>query len=288
MRGAAQLLERELERPGAARVHAGDHQGGRPPAVAGGPPAHAAPRCRTSSRSTSTRCSSACAACVQRRVPGDRDRARLRHRACPSSTGDRGAADPGGAQHRAQRRAGDRAADGRDRVCARASRARSRIARQRYRLALAIAGRGQRPGRAGGASRDRIFYPLVTGREGGTGLGLSLAQTFVSQHERPRSNSRARRAHSVHDPAAARERNCDETGLDRRRRPLDPLGAREGARARRHRAPAPSRRRRRRSTRSPASAPQVLVSDIRMPGDSGPRAAAAGARSAIRSCRSSS
>ena len=31
--------------------------------------------------------------------------------------------------------------------------------------------------------RDRIFYPLVSGREGGSGLGLTLAQTFVQQHE---------------------------------------------------------------------------------------------------------
>lgn len=30
--------------------------------------------------------------------------------------------------------------------------------------------------------RDRIFFPLVSGREGGTGLGLTLAQTFVQQH----------------------------------------------------------------------------------------------------------
>jgi two-component system nitrogen regulation sensor histidine kinase GlnL len=30
--------------------------------------------------------------------------------------------------------------------------------------------------------QDRIFHPLVTGREGGTGLGLSLAQDFVQQH----------------------------------------------------------------------------------------------------------
>jgi two-component system, NtrC family, nitrogen regulation sensor histidine kinase GlnL len=29
---------------------------------------------------------------------------------------------------------------------------------------------------------ERIFYPLVSGRDGGTGLGLSLAQSFVSQH----------------------------------------------------------------------------------------------------------
>jgi two-component system nitrogen regulation sensor histidine kinase GlnL len=30
--------------------------------------------------------------------------------------------------------------------------------------------------------RERIFYPLVTGREGGSGLGLTLAQTFIHQH----------------------------------------------------------------------------------------------------------
>ena len=30
--------------------------------------------------------------------------------------------------------------------------------------------------------RDRIFFPLVSAREGGTGLGLTLAQTFVHQH----------------------------------------------------------------------------------------------------------
>jgi two-component system nitrogen regulation sensor histidine kinase GlnL len=30
--------------------------------------------------------------------------------------------------------------------------------------------------------RERIFYPLVSGRAGGTGLGLTLAQTFVTQH----------------------------------------------------------------------------------------------------------
>jgi two-component system, NtrC family, nitrogen regulation sensor histidine kinase GlnL len=30
--------------------------------------------------------------------------------------------------------------------------------------------------------RDKIFYPLVSGRDGGTGLGLSLAQNFINQH----------------------------------------------------------------------------------------------------------
>ena len=31
--------------------------------------------------------------------------------------------------------------------------------------------------------RDRIFYPLVSGRDGGSGLGLSLAQSFIEQHQ---------------------------------------------------------------------------------------------------------
>jgi two-component system, NtrC family, nitrogen regulation sensor histidine kinase GlnL len=31
--------------------------------------------------------------------------------------------------------------------------------------------------------RDRIFYPLVSGRDDGSGLGLTLAQNFVQQHD---------------------------------------------------------------------------------------------------------
>jgi len=30
--------------------------------------------------------------------------------------------------------------------------------------------------------RERIFYPMVSGRDGGTGLGLSIAQSFINQH----------------------------------------------------------------------------------------------------------
>jgi two-component system nitrogen regulation sensor histidine kinase GlnL len=32
-------------------------------------------------------------------------------------------------------------------------------------------------------NRERIFYPLVSGREDGSGLGLTLAQTFIQQHD---------------------------------------------------------------------------------------------------------
>ena len=55
------------------------------------------------------------------------------------------------------------------------------IARNRYRLALAISIEDNGPG-IPAALAERIFYPLVSGRDGGTGLGLSLAQSFVSQH----------------------------------------------------------------------------------------------------------
>ncbi|MEJ7930807.1 nitrogen regulation protein NR(II) [Ramlibacter sp. AN1015] len=66
-------------------------------------------------------------------------------------------------------------------------RLRTRIARQvtfgkqRYRLALELHVIDNGPG-VPPAIKDRIFYPLVSGREGGSGLGLTLAQTFVQQH----------------------------------------------------------------------------------------------------------
>jgi len=55
------------------------------------------------------------------------------------------------------------------------------LAKKRHRLALALSIADNGPGIADDI-RDRIFYPLVSGREGGTGLGLTLAQTFVAQH----------------------------------------------------------------------------------------------------------
>jgi two-component system nitrogen regulation sensor histidine kinase GlnL len=55
------------------------------------------------------------------------------------------------------------------------------IARQRYRHAIAVCIEDDGPG-VPAELADRIFYPLVSGREGGTGLGLSLAQSYVSQH----------------------------------------------------------------------------------------------------------
>ena len=64
---------------------------------------------------------------------------------------------------------------------------RTRVARQvtfgkqRYKLALELHVIDNGPG-VPDAIKERIFYPLVSGREGGSGLGLTLAQTFVQQH----------------------------------------------------------------------------------------------------------
>jgi len=54
--------------------------------------------------------------------------------------------------------------------------------RQRFRLALELHIQDNGPG-VPEAIRDRIFHPLVSGRENGSGLGLTLAQTFVQQHQ---------------------------------------------------------------------------------------------------------
>ena len=55
------------------------------------------------------------------------------------------------------------------------------ILRQRHKLALELQVVDDGPG-VPEEIQDRIFNPLVSGREGGTGLGLSLAQTFVQYH----------------------------------------------------------------------------------------------------------
>jgi two-component system, NtrC family, nitrogen regulation sensor histidine kinase GlnL len=63
----------------------------------------------------------------------------------------------------------------------------SRIARQltfgkqRYKLALELHVIDNGPG-IPEEIKDKIFFPLVSAREGGSGLGLTLAQTFVGHH----------------------------------------------------------------------------------------------------------
>ncbi len=55
------------------------------------------------------------------------------------------------------------------------------IGRQRHRLALELHVIDNGPG-VPDHIKERIFYPLVTGRDGGSGLGLPLAQTFIERH----------------------------------------------------------------------------------------------------------
>lgn len=55
------------------------------------------------------------------------------------------------------------------------------LARRRYRHAIAVEVADNGPG-IPEALRERIFHPLVSGREGGNGLGLTLAQNFINQH----------------------------------------------------------------------------------------------------------
>jgi two-component system nitrogen regulation sensor histidine kinase GlnL len=56
------------------------------------------------------------------------------------------------------------------------------IARARHRLALDLHVIDNGPG-IPEPLKDRIFFPLVSGRDGGNGLGLTLAQNFVQQHD---------------------------------------------------------------------------------------------------------
>ena len=55
------------------------------------------------------------------------------------------------------------------------------LAKKRYRVAIKLEITDNGPGIPVDI-RDKIFYPLVSGTEGGSGLGLALAQTFITQH----------------------------------------------------------------------------------------------------------
>ncbi len=55
------------------------------------------------------------------------------------------------------------------------------LAKKRYRLAIEIKVIDNGPGIPEDI-RERMFYPLVSGREGGNGLGLTIAQNFIHHH----------------------------------------------------------------------------------------------------------
>ncbi|MDR0439661.1 MAG: PAS domain-containing sensor histidine kinase [Candidatus Accumulibacter sp.] len=56
------------------------------------------------------------------------------------------------------------------------------LARRRFPLALELKIIDDGPG-VPDDIRERVFYPLVSGRDGGSGLGLTLAQNFIQQHQ---------------------------------------------------------------------------------------------------------
>ena len=55
------------------------------------------------------------------------------------------------------------------------------LAKKHYQLALELHVIDNGPGIPENI-RDKIFYPLVSGRENGSGLGLTIAQSFIQQH----------------------------------------------------------------------------------------------------------
>ena len=84
--------------------------------------------------------------------------------------------------HNAAQALAERIAGGDARILLRTRIARQvTLGKQRYRLALDLHIQDNGPG-VPVSIRERIFYPLVSGRDGGSGLGLTLAQTFVQQH----------------------------------------------------------------------------------------------------------
>ncbi|MCC7081207.1 MAG: nitrogen regulation protein NR(II) [Burkholderiales bacterium] len=103
------------------------------------------------------------------------------------------------------------AMQGRGRVVLRTRVARQAIiARRRYRHAVRVEVVDSGPG-VPEALRDKLFYPLVSGRDGGTGLGLSIAQTYITQHggtiefeSRP-----GRTSFIIHLPIAATNESAD-------------------------------------------------------------------------------
>jgi two-component system nitrogen regulation sensor histidine kinase GlnL len=56
------------------------------------------------------------------------------------------------------------------------------IGSRRYRVVVGIQVEDDGPG-VPAELKDTVFYPLVTGRQGGTGLGLAVAQDLVGRHD---------------------------------------------------------------------------------------------------------
>jgi len=80
-------------------------------------------------------------------------------------------------------RNGAQALDGHGRIVLRTRVARQvTLAMKRWKLALRIDVIDNGPG-IPEDMRDQVFFPLISGREGGSGLGLTMAQTLIQRHE---------------------------------------------------------------------------------------------------------
>ena len=74
------------------------------------------------------------------------------------------------------------AMDGRGTILLRSSIARRiTLAKKRYRLGILVEIADDGPGIPADL-QNKIFHPLVSGREGGSGIGLMIAQTYINQH----------------------------------------------------------------------------------------------------------
>ena len=138
----------------------------------------------SSATSTSTRSASACAALILAEFPNGLTIVREYDISIPEFRGDREQLIQAvlNIAHNAARRCRERIAAGDAQLMFRTRIARQvTFGKQRYRLALELHVIDNGPG-VPDSIRDRIFFPLVSGREGGSGLGLTLAQTFVQQH----------------------------------------------------------------------------------------------------------
>jgi CheY-like chemotaxis protein len=136
-------------------------------------------------------------------------------------------------------------------------------------------------------SARTLFMPMVSGRAEGTGLGLSIAQGIVHRHGGLLTCEAAPgdTCFSIYLPMDTPDHaEVPRIRMGRRRRPVDTLGA--GASPVPGGHPAGSALARRRIHAAPASReqPDVVISDIRMPGIDGLELLRASA-SSTRTCR---
>ena len=191
IRGAAQLLERELDRPPLieyTQVIIGEADRLQTLVNRLLTPHRLPTYRRTNIHELLARVAQRRAGRVSRR----RDALGLRHQPAGIRSRPR-AAHPGGAQHREERGTGAANGNGggaRSRITTRVARGVT-LAKRRYRLALAVSVEDNGPG-IPDELRDRIFYPLVSGREGGSGWA-SRSRRRSSPSTMARSNARARR-----------------------------------------------------------------------------------------------